>query len=206
MNEQISLSYYWAAVKRRWVVIVVVALLAGLLAYGIATRGRPRYEVHFSYIVSLAQRERAPEYRFDGYYALQATDLFTTTLASWIGAPEVGVAAYAEAGLPAPADARAISHAIRAQKAAPQLVQVTVREDSEGMAASLAAGLRTVMATNVAKYQDEGTPELMFRAVPTDSWTGTVRPPVLVVAAATTAFVLVAGVNLVVFLAAVKGG
>lgn len=204
MDQQIPLAYYWTAVKRRWLLIVIVALLAGLIGYGIASRSQPRFEVHFSYIVSLAEREQAPEYRFDGYYALQATDLFTTTLAGWIVAPEVGVAAYQEAGILVPADPRTLSRVISAEKAAPQLVRVTVRGDSEQEATSLAAGLRDVMAANVEKYHDQGTPELAFSAVSTDPWTGIVKPIEMLVAAATAVFVLVAGLNVAVFLAAVR--
>lgn len=204
METSVPLSYYWTAVKRRFLLIIVVALLAGLVGYGITARSQPRFEVHFSYIVSLAEREQAPEYRFDGYYALQATDLFTTTLAGWIAAPEVGVAAYREAGLVAPADPRTLARVISASKAAPQLVQVTVRGDSEADATSLAAGLRGVMTANVEKYHEQGTPEVAFRVVATDPWTGVVTPMAMLIAAATAVFVLVAGINVVVFSAAVR--
>lgn len=204
METSVPLSYYWTAVKRRFLLIIVVALLAGLVGYGIAARSQPRFEVHFSYIVSLAEREQAPEYRFDGYYALQATDLFTATLAGWIAAPEMGVAAYQEAGILAPTDPRTLARVISADKAAPQLVQVTVRGDSAEKATSLAAALRIVIAANVEKYHDQGTPELAFRVVPTDPWTGVVKPMELLIAAATAVFVLVAGLNVVVFSAAVR--
>lgn len=163
-------------IKKKLPVMLLASVAMAVAVLVIAKQVKPSYETHFSYVVSLSEREAAPEYRFDGYYALQATDLFSATLARWLTAPETVVAAYAEAGLLLPSDdPRRVGRAVRAEKASAQLVAVTVRGPTSGTAQSLAEGLRDAMEENIAAYHDQGAPAARFTAVATAPWTGVVR-------------------------------
>lgn len=179
----------------------MLALVGSLLAYGIVSRVKPQYEVHFSYAVSLEQREQSQEYRFDGFYALQATDLFTATLASWIKAPEIIVKAHEVAGLESPTDPREVSRAVRSDKTAPQLVQVTVRHTSKEFSQELAQALQEVIREEVERYHDQGIPELSFAVVATEPWVGLVGISHFLVVVSTFVLILVIGINWVVLTA-----
>lgn len=186
------------ALRQRAFVLVAVAAIAATVTYGLVSRLPERHEVYFSYVVSLVERESGEEFRFDGYYALQATDLFAATLAKWVAAPEVVAAAYMEAGLPLPAQSgQQLTRTVRSEKSAPQLVQVTVMHNRRDGAERLAAGLRAVMAERVEAYHAQGIPELEFRAVPSEQWSGVVATKASLGGLAVGGLVLLVGINLV---------
>lgn len=190
------LSLYWNVLKQKMPILLLISLAAAVVAFVIVRQAGPTYEVHFSYLVSLSEREAADEFRFDGFYALQATDLFAATLARWIATPEVIVAAHAEADIPLQSqDPRQLTRQVAAEKSAPQIVQVTVRGDSEQRAEALARGLRAVMERNIEMYHDEGVPAVTFRAVATPPWLGVWQVAVPVIVSATFIFTFLIAVN-----------
>lgn len=175
---------YLAAVQRRLPLCLLGSLILAAGAYAFVARQGVTYKVHSSYIVSLAEREESPEYTFDGFYALQATELFTTTLAGWLQAPESIVAAYAEAGLPLPTDdVRRLVRHVTTHKTAPQLIGVVVVGSKRETVEKLAEALAAVTRRNVELYHDQGIPALHFRVVITEPWTSVSRPAVGIIVA-----------------------
>ena len=171
MNENIS--GYIQSVKRALPIIGALTLGAGLFAAAIATSWAPSFDTHFTYVVSLAEREQEEGYQFDGYYALQATEIFVASLAKWTAAPETVVKAYEKAGVPLTSPSvRSLSQAVKAEKTAPQIVQVTITGQDQDKVKQLAAGLRQVVAENLDKYHAEGVPMIKFKAIATEEWTG----------------------------------
>ncbi|MDZ4225360.1 MAG: hypothetical protein U1C49_00780 [Candidatus Andersenbacteria bacterium] len=191
-----SLSYYREYLWRMMPWLLIASLAVAAVAYALAERSGPTYEVHYSYLVSLSERENPSEYTFDGYYALQATDLFAASLAKWATTPETVVAAYESAGLDLPGeDPKILARSVTAEKTAPQLIQVTVRDRDEEKASLLAKGLEEVMANNVDIYQQEGIPALKFRVVTSTPWEGKSAVSVPVITVATFVMTLLILVN-----------
>jgi capsular polysaccharide biosynthesis protein len=188
---------YWERTKEALPVLLMVSFAAALVAYVVVSNLNPTHHVHFSYLVSLSVRDQTEDFRFDGFYALQATDLFAVTLARWVQTPETIVAAFAQVGLPTPTeDPRQLVRLIRAEKTAPQLVQVTVEGDSSDEAQELASGLQQVMEQNVQQYHDQGIPALQFRVVTTEPWASVSKVSVAVITGATFVFVFFIAVNI----------
>ena len=199
--------YYQQAVQKASLGLLLISAAAGVLAFVWAERSQPDYQVHYSYLVSLSERETANDFRYDGYYALSATDLFAATLAAWVKTPEVIAEAYRRASLAIPSDEpRALLKTVTADKTGPQLVQITVRHPDKEAALRLAEGLQAVMQENVTRYHQEGIPALKFNVVPTAYWIGVNRVAVLVIAFGTFIIVLLAGINIVLLRASLRAG
>lgn len=200
-----DLTSYIKVTKKRLPLMLLITVVATLVAYGVASRIQPSHIVHFSYTISLAQRETAPDFRFDGYYALQATDLFAATLAGWMKTPEHVVEAYREAGLPLPStDARTIVKAVEVTRSGPQLVQVAVKSESKIEAEALASGLRVVIEREVDRYHDKGIPAVAFTVVADTPWTGLQTLPLKTIVSGVFVFVFLFLLNGVLLLESVK--
>lgn len=181
-QSQSDWKHYIQAAQRRLPLVLLVSFGLALIAYFIVQSAPTTYQVHYSYLVSLSERESVDEYRFDGFYALQATDLFTATVARWATTVDVVVAAHERAGLPIEdSDPRQLVSAVRSEKTAPQLVEVVVSGKTRQEAERLAQGLREVMDEHVEAYHDQGIPAVTFRVVATDPWTGSVEISSLIV-------------------------
>lgn len=198
---RLGVGVYWQALTRRLPLLLVTSFAAAIVAYGFAGAIHPSYQVHFSYLVSLRDREPSEAFRFDGYYALQATDLFAATLASWAKTPEIIVAAHQQAGLALTTlDPRSVGQLVLAQKTAPQLVEIVVKQPTEEQAKQLAQGLQRVMETEVARYHEQGIPALAFQVVPTQPWVGRPRVATNIIAITVFVIVLIIGINVVLFI------
>jgi hypothetical protein len=200
-----SLGHYLSVGRRALPWLLLLAALATLAAVGVVRRQGPTYEAHFSYTVSLQEREAAPEFRFDGYYALQATDLFAETLAAWATTPEIVVAAHEAAGLPVPSgSARQLARRVSSEKVAPQLVRVWVKGSERDLVERLAQGLQTVMAETIASYHEQGVPAVQLAAVATEPWLGVAAPSVGLIGTAVFVTVLLLGLNAVLLFESVR--
>jgi capsular polysaccharide biosynthesis protein len=198
-------SPYIKALRLALPLLLLVSAGLSLIAYAIVANMGATHQAHFSYLISLSEREDAGEFRFDGFYALQATDLFASTLAEWIQAPETIVASYAQAELPLPThNSRQLTQRIRADKAASQLVQVTVRGASADESERIAQALQHVMEEYVVRYHDQGIPALHFRIVPTDTWTSVSTLSIPVIVITTFLFSLFLGMNGVLLVESIK--
>lgn len=166
----------WNALIRRAPRILLVSFLIALASYTVAAKMPVSYNVHFSYVVSQEAKEVPPGFRYDGYYALSASDLFTATLASWIAQPQTIVAAYEASSMPLPTqDAVDLGKYIHAEKAAPGLVNITVENPSQETAEAVAGGIAKIVPVFIAQQNTVGTPAVTFRAISSRPWTGTSR-------------------------------
>lgn len=156
--------------------ILIASFIVALLGYSIAAKIPVSYDVHLSYVVSQEGREDTPGFRYDGYYALSATDLFAATLAAWIAQPQTIARAYKAADVSLPTyDAIDLGKHIRSEKAAPGLVNVTIRDSSQNIAESVTRGVANIVPAFIAQQNTTGTPAVTFRGIASDSWTGVSR-------------------------------
>lgn len=182
----------WPLLRRSLPILGAVSLLAALVAAGTVSRLENGWVVHFSYVVSLTEREAVPAYHFDGYYALQANELYAKTLAEWITAPEMVAQAYQISGLTTPGGWLA---GITAEATAPQLVRVTVRAPERDTAERLAEGVQAVVRSGVPAE---------FKVSATKPWITRAGLNKRVVGGATGGLVFFIGLNLMVLYASLR--
>ncbi len=195
------------ALWRNLPMIMLVGVLAFGIAYAIASKTPPSYEVHFSYVVAQQQRDASPDFRYDGYYSISGTELFSATVASLIMSPEQIVSAYASANIPlASQDPLALTKKVKAEKAASQLVQVTVIDASKSNAEALAHAVDSVTQKAVSDYDKKNKDTAQFSLTQTNAWTGTVRVAVMPIALIAMVFALVMAALIVLFNEALKRG
>ncbi len=188
------------ALRRSFFLVVGLSVLVGVVAYGVTKNIPGTYEAHFSYMISMDQKDAVPGFRYDGYYALSAADLFSATLARIADSPETIVAAYAKANIPLPTqDAVRLVRAVRSEKTAPQLVRIVVRDASKEHAERITSGLVFVMNNAIDEYNAKGLSSIVFHGVPTAPWTSMNQAAPIPVAASLFMLVFLGG-NLVVLL------
>lgn len=196
---------YWQRVQKAMPVLVLISVVVTTVAFLFARQIGPTHQVHFSYLVSLSQRDESEDFRFDGFYALQATDLFSTTLAEWTKTPEVIIAAHREAGLAVKdEDPRGLARLVTASKAAPQLVQVTVKHKDKQAAEKLTDGLVVVMKQNVERYHEQAIPAVQFRVTTTEPWTGASQLSLPLIVVGTFVFTFFISLNILLLIESLK--
>lgn len=164
---------YFGKLLRTLPVLLLVSFVLAISTYVYVTTRPIVYEIRFSYLIALTERDTPSEYRFDGFYALQATDLFGATLAKLIQSPEIVSASFIEAGIEdVPEDPRELARIVSAEKTAPQLVQVAIRYKNREQARRLTEELQAVVDREVDAYHDQAIPAVQFSVSTTDIWEG----------------------------------
>lgn len=201
------LAHLGVAVRRNLPLLLVLSTLAGAAAWQAADRISRQAEVHFSYFISWDTRETTSGFRFDGYYALSAMDLFAKTLAEGVRQPGVIAEAAALAGLPnAPSDARKLGRLVESRPAAPQLVTVMVRAPDRATAERLARSLQQVMEQQLAAWQaGQERNALRFRVVASLPWVGVRAVSAPVAATAVFGLVFFTSLNVLILRQSLRG-
>lgn len=180
--------------------ILTISFILALIAYGIAIKIPVSYDVHLSYIVSQQERETSAQFRYDGYYALSATDLFTATLAAWVREPQTIAAAYRAAGIAIPTyDAIDLTKHVRSEKAAPGLVNITITDSSRQTAEAVAGGVVEIIPSFIEGQNTAGTPAVSFRSTLSGPWTGMSRIAPFPIALVVFLFALVSQILWILF-------
>ncbi|MBI5404748.1 MAG: hypothetical protein HY976_00825 [Candidatus Kerfeldbacteria bacterium] len=151
--------------RRRWLGIgILILTVAG--AYGWQMLQPVRYSTSMSLGVNRVNADQTPDYQFDGYYALQAADLFSQTLVSWMQTPSILVEIYDQAGLPTDVDSiRGLTSRFKTKKVAAQNVVVTYSSPTQAEAEKLATAITAVTTRLTATVNRSADNKAFFELV-----------------------------------------
>ncbi len=162
---------------------IVLLIVAG--AYVWAYVQPVRYTTSMSFSVNRLSRQSTPDYQFDGYYALQAADLFSQTIVSWLQTPSVLVEIYDSAGITTPVHSiRSLTSRFKTKKYSSQNIVVTFSAPSQEEAKRLATAITDVItarAKDVNRTTDDqsifeltGSPPVIVKADPSPLLIGSI--------------------------------
>ena len=137
-----------------WKIAVVLALACAVLGYVVASALPTKWSVSTAYTINQRPRQASDKaYSYDGYYALEAAQLFTDTLIGWFATPSVAVEIYHEAGIPlTDADAAKAAANFRPKRFSSQIVTVRFSADTQADAQKLADAAAKVIARKTAAH------------------------------------------------------
>lgn len=149
--------------------IVLVAVLAAVVTAVLTTRLPRQVEVVQTLTIPVPDRPSTNEYEFDGYYALQATEIFADTLAGWLTSADLVAEAYDRAAMPRPATSvRRLARVFVARKVSGQLVELRFQTAREADARRLLQEVDRLIAERAVAFNESGRSALAFSIHPQD--------------------------------------
>ena len=85
-------------INRNKIKIIAIALVVGILSVLIAQFLPAKYDASVALNVIRVNREETGDYQYDGFYAIQASNLFAETIVSWLETPAVVKEIYEQSG------------------------------------------------------------------------------------------------------------
>lgn len=156
------LKVYW---KQR-VMIGLLVLIATATAMAIAATRPERTGVSVSFAINRTNREATAQYQYDGYYALQASDLFAQTVVSWFSTPSVLLEVYQNVNLdPAIQSINSLPSRFSVRKYSAQNIVVKFTETDTGRAEKVADGLKKVMESKASMLNQTSDGKSLFEIV-----------------------------------------
>lgn len=151
------LQLYW----RQRALIGVMMVVATATTFIVTATQPARTGVSESYAIHRVGQEATPDYQYDGYYALQAVDLFSQTVVSWFNTPSVLREIYLQANLdPEISSLSNLPGRFFVKRYSAQNIVVRFSESTPERARKIADATRHVMEDRAAKLNltPEGKP------------------------------------------------
>lgn len=161
-----ELRDYLQIIFRSLGILIATTLIAGILGYLWAKSQPVRYEASATIVVdkpSLAAAQGAGDYRYDKYYAQEASAMYADTLTSWLASPGTVREIHEKAGLKTPdvslAKLRKIFRASREPSTG--VVIASTREDADS-AQRLVSTAVTLLDERTAAQRSDDDPDQYF--------------------------------------------
>lgn len=147
--------------------LMFFVLVATLATFAFSFTAEPRYVASLSITVNRVHRQETADYQYDGYYAIQASDLFSQTILSWFLTPSVLLEFYQRAGVDP--DITTLSGVIgrfRARKFAAQNIVVQFSDANRDHAEKLATAIGAVVKERGEALNKDSENRGLFEVAP----------------------------------------
>lgn len=188
-------------VRYRWGIIVFI-LAATIAALIVSIKQAPSYVTSVSISVNRIHQQQTGEYQFDGYYAIQASDLFSQTILSWFLTPSVILEFYQKAEVDPEVDSLgALVGRFRARKFSAQNVVVQFSDPNKANAEKLAIAIGDVIKEKGEALNRDEENQGLFHVDPAEPVIVETRPNAILntiaaaIASALIAFAAIAAVR-----------
>ena len=161
-----ELKHYLVLVKRSLALVIALALLAGAAGFLMSDFKPVSYEASVSFAVNRVNVKQTEDYQYDGYYAIQASDLVSQTVVSWFATPSVVLEIYEKAGVePEYRSLDQFATFFKTRKYSSQNIGVKFRERDEEKATTIAKATLEVISGKVSELNKDAEAESLFEAV-----------------------------------------
>lgn len=153
---------YW---KQRRLIALIVIVVTGVALAVAATRPE-RTGVSLSFSINRTNREATTQYQYDGYYALQASDLFAQTVVSWFSTPSVLLEVYEHANIdPQIQSMNSLPSRFSVRKYSAQNIVVKFTETDTTRAGSIATSVADVLEQKAALLNQTSDNKALFEII-----------------------------------------
>jgi capsular polysaccharide biosynthesis protein len=167
------LKEYLNVVKKYLVLVVAIVLVSALASFFLSFYRPITYDASISFAVNRINKEKTPDYQYDGYYAIQASDLVSQTVVSWFATPSVVLEIYNQAGLsPAFESLDKFATLFHTKKYSGQNIGVKFNMADKLSAEKISNAAVTLIADKVANLNKNSDNQALFEIV--------ASPPVIV--------------------------
>lgn len=172
---------YLKIIKKYINIILIISILIAVMTYIFTARQPVYYNSSLSLLISGTQVQDTNDYRFDGYYTIQATDLFGGTVVAWLKSPEVVTSIYEQAKVDIDkTNIKNLTKIFKAEKLAPHYVEVRYKTSRENDAERIAEAITQVLAQKTLSLGELSKKQTDFYVNSGDPVIALVKPPVLV--------------------------
>ncbi len=141
--------------KRNIVLIIILTLLLGAASFIFSYYSPTEYKSSISFAVNRINKQETVDYQYDGYYAIQASDLFSQTVVSWFFTPSVLLEIYEKAKVDPHIDTlERFANRFKTKKYSSQNIVVTFKERDQNTAEQISDSIiKTVQERGAALNQ-----------------------------------------------------
>ena len=137
-----ELKQYLKIIRQNYKLILIITVLTGLFSFIFSVIQPTKYETSLSLLISKNKTQQTDDFKYDGYYALQASEIMADSVEQWLKSPEVVSAVYQRTGINSDfRNIKSYGKKFTAKKMSSQYVEVkfktATREEAEKISAAI---------------------------------------------------------------------
>ncbi len=158
-----ELKEYIKIVKKNSKLILAVAVVIGLFAFLFSIIQPVKYEASLSLFVNKNKTQETDDFKYDGYYALQAGEIIAGSVVEWLKSPETVNAIYREAGVEHNfKNLKSYAKKFTVKKMSAQYVEVKFKTNSKEDTEKIAAAIIETVKFKMKNLEEKSGQEVSF--------------------------------------------
>ena len=146
--------------------LIVLPILVGVAALLFSYYAPTYYKSSISFAVNRINKQETVDYQYDGYYAIQASDLFSQTVVSWFFTPSVLLEIYEQAEVEPNIDSlERFTNRFKAKKYSSQNIVVSFKERDQDTAEKISQSIIQTVQDRGAKLNQTSDQKALFEVV-----------------------------------------
>lgn len=167
-----ELKEYISIILNRKMLFVIVMTCVVIASVVFTITKRETFATSITLGIATAEHQQTVDYQYDGYYAIQASELFSDTVVSWAESPDVVVGIFDKAGLSLPTEnIKKLSKIFTANKLSAQNVEMKFTAGSKEEAEKMVNGIKSTINAKTKQINEASQGTTSFQIVFSDAIT-----------------------------------
>lgn len=158
-----ELKEYIKIIKKRTRLILTIVILVTASSLLFLVFRPVKYETSLSLFINKGKTQQTDDFKYDGYYALQAGEIIADSVKQWLKNPETVNAIYQKARIdPSFKSIKSYTKKFDAKKMSAQCVEVRFESSSEEEASKISSVVAEVIKDKLKNLEKNSEEELSF--------------------------------------------
>jgi capsular polysaccharide biosynthesis protein len=158
-----ELKEYIKTIKKNFKLILVIGVIACLSAFLFSIFSPVKYEISLSLLISKNKTQNTDDFKYDGYYAFQASEMLSDTIVEWAKSPAVVNAIYQEASVVGNfGNIKSYTKKFTAKKMSSQHIEIKFNSDAKENAEKISAATVKIINSKVLDLRKNSEDEISF--------------------------------------------
>lgn len=145
-NLTMELRDYLKIIKKHYKLILIITILIGVSSFVFTLKRPVIYDTSLSLFITRTTTQATQDYKYDGYYAIKAAELFSDTVRQWLQSPEVVIEIYKKAGIDLELESlRKLGKILKVYKMSPQYVEVRFKAEEKEKVQKISSVIPSVL-------------------------------------------------------------
>lgn len=158
-----ELRNYIKIIKRNSKLIIAVSVVTAMSAFLFSVAQPLKYEVSLSLFITKNKTQETDDFKYDGYYALQASEIIADSIGQWMKSPEIVNTIYQRAEVAQDfKNIKSYTKKFIAKKMSAQYVEVKFKTSDQEDAKKISTATVEALKSKIKNLEENSEQELSF--------------------------------------------
>ncbi|MCK4592394.1 hypothetical protein KAT63_03065 [Candidatus Parcubacteria bacterium] len=158
-----ELREYLKIIKSNFKLIIIISIITAVSAFLFSTMKPVVYEISISLAINKNKTQITDDFKYDGYYALQASEMLANTIVEWTKSPTIVDAIYQKAGVNQNfKNIKSYTKKFTAKKMSSQHVEIKFKTNTRENAEKISSATVKIISDKIKTLEKDSEKEIAF--------------------------------------------